>query len=511
MAFHGSSPYLPASRGASAIEALRHSRGLDHQPWWSWFVPVGWANLPFVTFALVVALATIGLIGVFTSSAAIVAYRENLSNRRVKQAKAEQAQAVPVSQTLADLDKAPAGFDDIFSLPPPPSFHSSSFLVKQLAWCMIGLVALFVLSSIDYHHYSRWTTPMFFVMIALLLAVWAPGIGKTINGANRWVGVGPVGLQPSELAKLVMVIFMANRLANERRRLHSFLKGFVPNVAILGVVAALILKEPDLGATACVGLVVVVMFFCSGMRIWHLSMLGMAALPVVALELLVPFRRARMLAFLDPDRYFHTHAWQLSQSLIAIGSGGTFGQGLGAGPQKYQFLSTAFSDFVYAVLCEETGMIAGFGIPLLFFALFIAGWMIAWRAPDLVGMLIAIGINCMFAISAFIHMFVNTGLVPTKGLTLPFISYGGTSLLINLAAAGVLLNVARQGELHRAQVPEGQTSGGPWLEELQDAPAALAPDDGPPPAMLRLRSRGTTRDIPLPLRPSGLPFRPESN
>lgn len=473
------------------------------------FIPPGWRNVTFATFAIIITLTAIGLVGVYTSSAAIVGYRENLlrSQRLAREQRSQSfTESVALSTRFDTYRQIPEGYHEIFGNIDLPSYHSSSFLWRQMMWLTLGLFALLTLSRIDYNIWKKWSGVILLGTIVLLILVFVPGIGKSINGARRWVGFGPIGLQPSELARLAVVLYFAKRLSETRRSIPHFWKGFVANMMILGVVAALILKEPDLGATACVGLIAVTMFFAAGMRLMHLALLIPAGLALLAVEMSVPFRRARLLAFLNPEEYFHTHAWQLNQSLIAIGSGGIFGTGLGAGPQKYQYLSTAFSDFVYAILSEELGLLASMGIPLLFAALFICGIYIAWNAPDFAGALIAVGITCMFTMSATIHMAVNLGLVPTKGLTLPFVSYGGTSLLINLAAAGVLINVAIQGELHRAGVAGG--NGKSWFQGSPSDELPALPDGAPTPGTLQVRRGGTTREFPLLPEP---PANPQAN
>jgi cell division protein FtsW len=492
---------IPSATGSAelnAAPALRRQLYSADAP-----MSARWLNLTFMLYAVILTLTLIGVCAVYTSSAAIVASRENKARLRREKMLAERG--IETARESRTLSGASVSVPERFAeLPKATSFHSSSFLKKQIAWALMGLVGLFVAYRINYRHWRKFAFLGLIGTVFLLLMVFVPGIGRTINGSSRWIGVGPITLQPSELAKLAMVLFMANRLTVHQHTIRRFWRGFVPHVMILGGVCLLIVKEPDLGATACVGLIVYVMLYAAGANIKHLILLAAMALPVLAMELMVPYRRARLLAFLDPEKYYRTHAWQLNQSLIAIGSGGVDGQGLGFGPQKYHFLSTAFSDFIYAVIAEETGLLGAGLIILLYLALFTIGWMIAWRAPDLNGTLIAVGITCMFTLSAFIHMFVNTGLVPTKGLTLPFVSAGGSSLFINMVAAGILMNVAKMGEIQRTF---GVVDRDQWDDDSDGTPDQTTPHDDAS-FRVRLTRGGQSREYPL---PGDLPSSPSLN
>jgi len=425
-----------------------------------------YANRTFALFFVIASLTFLGLCLVYSASAAIIAAKERRGNspawqddvdRTVGQAAwlavtamtAVERQEMP-KEGAEWLPRSSEWVEDLGEFgADTPSLHSASFLMKQMFWGALGFVALLVFYQIDYQTWRRWAPWLLGVVVILLMLVWAPGIGKRINGAARWVGFGPIRLQPSELAKMSLALFLAGVLSGKSERLRQFWRGFVPLTTLVGCVAMLILAEPDLGATVCLGTMVLVVYWVGGVPKRFLALMIVGAACVLAMELTVPYRRARLLAFLDPETYIKTHSWQLVQSLVAMGSGGLTGLGLGQGPQKYQFLSEAYTDFIYAVIGEELGLIGAFLVALGYVSLFVLGWRTAMRAPDTFGTLLAIGITSLFSVSAFIHMGVNTGLLPTKGLALPFVSYGGSSLLVNLAAGGILLNISKQAEWYR--------------------------------------------------------------
>jgi cell division protein FtsW len=472
MRLSSSSPALSPAPALVSVAAPRWTMPFAGLRQWRPFAR--YINRTFAIFFAVTGLAMFGLVMVYSASAAIVASQENrVAARRMARA----LEAAPPEER-AQLEEASHQ---------TPSYHSGSLVKKQALNAILGFAALFFCYFVDYQFWRKWAKLILAGAIILLLCVWAPVIGKKVKGASRWVDLGPLNVQPSEVAKLAMVIYLSDWMAKNRRKVRSFKKGFIPLTLTVGVVAALIVKEPDLGATACLGTISLAIFFVGGMRLNHLALLISLAACGVAAELTVPYRRARLLAFLDPDTYAQTHAWQLQQSLIAMGSGGVWGLGLGAGPQKYLFLSEASTDFVYAVVGEEFGMIGALLVAAWFAGLCWLGLATAWKAPDLFGSLMAAGITCMFGISAFIHMGVNSGLLPTKGLTLPFVSAGSSSLLVNLAAAGILMNISKQADLRSRPLSE---------DELPpDAPDASEPR---PPRVVKLRRRGQTTEGSMP-------------
>jgi cell division protein FtsW len=331
-------------------------------------------------------------------------------------------------------------------------FHDTGyFLKRQLAWLVLGLLLLHVTSRIDYAVWRRLALPMLGLSLALLVMVLIPSLGVAAKGARRWLRLGPIAFQPTEIAKLVTVIYLAAYLARKESKLAQFSGGLLPPLIVVGLVGGLVLMEPDLGTVVVIGLVMMGMVFLAGARLTHLFALALCALPVVAVLALGPgYRRRRLLTFLAPWKDASDTGFQVTQSFLAFGSGGAFGVGLGEGKQKLFFLPEAHTDFVLALVGEELGLV-GTGAIMLLFALFvIKGFRIAGRARVPFGRYLAIGITLLIGVQALINAGVVTGLLPTKGLTLPFVSYGGSSLLVSLVGVGILLSISRdrQGGRH---------------------------------------------------------------
>lgn len=328
------------------------------------------------------------------------------------------------------------------------SLPVSYFLLKQLVWVALGICAMTVLYCFDYQHLQKISTPLLIFSFALLILAFVPGIGIKVKGAYRWIGKGPIRFQPSELAKLSLIIYMATMLSKRKESLEKFSKGLLPTLLILGAFLALIVTEPDLGATVVTGLIVFVIWFVAGVRIRHLFLLVVAGFPCVgALIWMEPYRLVRLLSFVNPSNFTHTAAYQhLRQSLISVGSGGMFGLGLGKGLQKYLYLPEAHSDFIFAIICEELGFIGACGIILLYGVLIWQGIRVALKTPDFFGSLVATGIIAMIAIESMINMGVVLGCLPPKGLALPLLSYGGSSMLVTMSAIGILLNISKNKE-----------------------------------------------------------------
>lgn len=371
-------------------------------------------------------LMTTGIVMVYSSSAAIAA-REPLRRQ----------EADRLTNATAAAQK-----------PAEAAIHSPYYLKRQAIWAIIAIIALLVAYNIDYEIYRKYAIPLLAFSFFLLILVFVPGIGVERKGAHRWIGGGIFQLQASEIAKLAIIIYMARKLEERRAEVRSLLRGFLPLVGILAVFLLAIVVEPDLGTSLVIGFVVFVMWYVAGMRIVHLITLCMAAVPcTVAAILAEPYRVKRLLAFMNPEADIHNKGWQLYQSLITIGSGGAFGLGLGRGMQKYLFLSEAYTDFIFAIICEELGMIGAICIIALYVFLMVQGIRVAAHTKGLYGVLLATGITAMIGIQAFINMAVVAGLLPTKGLTLPLISYGGSSLVINAASVGILMNISRYVEI----------------------------------------------------------------
>lgn len=341
-------------------------------------------------------------------------------------------------------------------------FHDSWYYLKrQLAWLAVGLVLLHAASLVDYIWWKRLAFPLLGLIIVFLVVVLIPSIGIAANGARRWLPLGPISIQPAEMAKLISVIYLAAYLAKKGDRLQHFSTGLLPVLLVIGVISGLILLEPDLGTVVVLGLVMGGLLFIGGARLSHLSTLALSAVPIgLALVLTSGYRRQRFMAFLEPWKDASDTGFQITQSFLAFGSGGLFGVGLGESKQKLFFLPEAHTDFVLALVGEELGFV-GAGIIVLCFALFaIRGFQISTRARIPFGRYLGIGITTLIGIQALINACVVTGLLPTKGLTLPFVSYGGSSLVISMTGVGILLNISRDRQAGREETR--QQSGRGW-------------------------------------------------
>jgi cell division protein FtsW len=335
------------------------------------------------------------------------------------------------------------------------------FVKKQILWAGVGLIVMTVVSRIPYRFWQGITFPLMVLAVVGLVAVLTPALGQEINGSRRWLRIAGFSLQPSEVARLAMVIYLASYLARRRDVLHDFSRGFLPPVLTVGFLMSLIVTEPDFGTAAVMGLIAGAMMFLGGIRLRHLWGVALLGLPAVyAMVMRVDYRRERMLSFLNPWEDPTDKGFQIIQSFLALGEGGTVGAGLGEGWQKLFYLPYPHTDFIFAVIGEELGLIGTISVLVLFALVAWCGIRIAVAAPDAFGRYLAFGVTLMIVLQAQINMAVVTGLLPTKGLTLPLLSYGGTSLVANLAAAGILLNVARAGGTARAKVREEKVSRG---------------------------------------------------
>jgi len=319
------------------------------------------------------------------------------------------------------------------------------FLKRQLMWSIIGIGVMIFFMRFDYHQYIKWAPKILLGSVALLIMVLIPGIGKSVKGSSRWIDLGPLPpLQVSEIAKVSMVIYMSRFLALKNKEVKDFWKGLVPALFILGIVFGLILMEPDLGTAVTIGGTVFVMLLASGARWIHLIGLGSLSIPAVFYMIITaPYRLKRLLSFLDPWKDPLGSGFHIIQSLYALGSGGLFGLGLGRSRQKFFYLPEPGTDFIFSVLGEELGFIGTSTVILLYFVFAWRGLQIALQAEDLFGCLIAVGITTMITLQAMVNLAVVSGSMPVTGITLPFISYGGSSLVFMLAGVGILLNVSR--------------------------------------------------------------------
>jgi cell division protein FtsW len=318
------------------------------------------------------------------------------------------------------------------------------YLRQQASRALVGLVALYVLARVDYRIYARLAWPLLgATMVALLLLV-LPGteiIAPPRNGARRWLELG-FSVQPAEVAKLVLIIWTAALAAKKGERVRSLRWGLAAFVVIYLVTAFLIILQPDLSSVALIGLLCAVVLFAAGARIGHFILLGLLAVPLFWEWIrAASYRMARMVTFLQAGYDPQGAGYQLRQALIAVGSGGLFGVGYGQSAQKYYFLPEPHNDFAFAIIAEEWGWVGAATVAISVALLGYLGLRIARRAPDAFGFLLAVGLTALIVVSALIHMGVSVGLLPTTGVTLPFISYGGSNLVISLVAVGILLNI----------------------------------------------------------------------
>lgn len=317
------------------------------------------------------------------------------------------------------------------------------YVQRQTILALVGLALLFLLMNVDYHFFSFLALPGLVLSISLLVLVLL--IGKDASGVARWIRVFGFNFQPSEFTKLAMINYVALYLSTKREKTRKFFQGLLPILAFTGVQFTLIYLEPDFGTAVALVFTVLLMLFAGGAHLGQLSLVGLLSVPALAyLVGTKEYRLKRLFAFLDPWSDPTNTGWNVIQSLLAIGSGGLFGLGLGKSRQKYSYLPEHHTDFIFAVLCEELGFLGGLSVLILFFIIGWRGLRTAMRAPDLYGSLLAIGITSMIAFQAMLNIGVVTGSLPVTGIPLPFISHGGSSLLVSLAGIGILLNISRQ-------------------------------------------------------------------
>jgi cell division protein FtsW len=322
------------------------------------------------------------------------------------------------------------------------------YLKRQSVWAAIGMVAMVVCMNIDYHVWEHLSGVIMMLCIGALAAVLVPGIGHLVAGSRRWIGFGAFRVQPSEFAKLGLVIFLASYFAKAGGEVKSFFKGTVVPLGLAGVCALLVLLEPDLGTTIDILGVSWLVMMIAGVPWGTLGAVVAAAVPAVLLYAKNdPVRLRRLTSFLDPWADARDSGFHIIQSLLAIGSGGPFGVGLGMSRQKFQYLPEQHTDFIFAIIGEELGLL-GTGFVLLLYAVVGArGFRASFRAPDTFGSLLAAGITCMITLQAAMNIAVVTGSMPITGITLPLISSGGSSLLPMLAGMGILLNISRHAQV----------------------------------------------------------------
>ena len=344
-------------------------------------------------------------------------------------------------------------------------FHNPAYYFEhQLIWLALGLVLLFAAASIDYHRLRPLAWPLGVVTVVLMVLVLLPHFGVEVNGARRWLRLGPLQMQPAELAKIAAIVFMALWLERHRDRLSSLENGVVPFLALLGFTVLLVILERDLGTTLIVAGILLAQFLVAGGRKRHVLLLALIMVLCGYLFIrMEPYRLQRILAFVDPWSDPLNTGFQAIQSVVALGSGGFAGLGLGHSIQKYQWLPFAHTDFIFAIVGEETGLLGTSAVLGLFGLFAYRGYRVALKAPDAFGSLLATGVTTWIALQALINIAAVTVTLPTTGIPLPFISYGGSSLAITLLAVGILLNVSTQSEkvgwIRHASIDLGRRNG----------------------------------------------------
>jgi len=350
----------------------------------------------------------------------------------------------------------------VYSASAVTAFHdkhnSTFFLTRHAIYAALGLLAMLVVSRIDYRIFLKpWVAWGFLVVSFLGLLLCHTGIGRTINGASRWIGAGPITIQPAEAMKTALVLWLAYSLARKAEHIKSFSIGFLPHLLVPGVVMLACLLQPDFGTAVVIALLTFSLLFVAGAKLGYIMLAGIAGSTITYFLVTgSEYRLKRWIAYLDPLSHGNRFGdgYQLSQSLFGFGEGGLTGVGIGDGLQKLLFLPEAYNDFIASIIGEELGVI---GILALLAAVGFVVWrgvLVAIRARDEFGTYVALGLSVLIGLQTLANMGVAMGLLPTKGLTLPFVSYGGTSLIVGLAAVGILLNISRGATVKAAETRE---------------------------------------------------------
>ncbi len=327
-------------------------------------------------------------------------------------------------------------------------FHDSTFfLKKELLAVLIGFIAMMAAKSLPFEWYRKLVYPLFGLSLILLVLVLVPGIGSKVGGAQRWIRLGPFSFQPSEFAKVSLIFFLAYVLAKKREKIQIFLVGFVPTMVLSGLIVLLVLAGKDLGNAVVMAGTIFLLMFIAGAKPSYLITEFLLALPAFYyLVAGVGYRRQRVMAFLNPWQHERGAGFQIIQSYLAFHTGSLFGQGLGEGKQKLFYLPEAHTDFILSVIAEELGLLGTLTVLALFAVLIFRVFVIAWKAPDAFSSYLALGIGILFGLQVLMNIGVVMGLLPTKGLALPFLSYGGTGVIVSMTLIGVLLNISTRCE-----------------------------------------------------------------
>ena len=323
-------------------------------------------------------------------------------------------------------------------------FH---FILRQLFYLAVGMVLCAGLSFWDYTKLQKYTPVALAAAFFLLLLTYLPGLGVASGGAARWLRLGLLSFQPSELVKFFLIVYLASALVNKKEILADFWRGTLPILLVCGALALGILKQPDLGTSLVLGATALLMLIVGGSNLMDLFVLGLLAVRILIFQISrTPYQLRRWTAFLDPLQDRQGAGWNTVQSLIAVGSGNWFGVGLGGSRQKFAYLPQHYNDYIFAMICEERGFILAAAAVLLFALLVLRGIRLAGRVRNPFGAYLALGFSLCLGVQAAVHMLVVLGWAPAKGITLPFISYGGSSLIVSLAMLGVLLRISREAE-----------------------------------------------------------------
>ncbi len=318
------------------------------------------------------------------------------------------------------------------------------FVKMQAIFFLVGLIILYILSKLDYHIYFKYANIILLICAILLILVLIPGIGSIRNGSRSWFGIGSLGIQPSEFAKIGLIIYVSKYLTNNKKNMKSIVKGVFPILGVIGFFFAIIMLEPDFGTAMVIVLTLVVLIFTSGVNISFFVKIGLFGLVgIVGLIIAAPYRMKRIVSFLNPWSDPLGSGYQILQSLYAIGPGGLLGQGFLKSRQKYFYLPEPQTDFIFSIISEELGFLGVLIVSSLFLVIFYRGMIISLKSKDMFGKFLAFGLSFGLIIQATLNLMVVVGLIPVTGVTLPFLSYGGSSLLVSMASIGILLNISK--------------------------------------------------------------------
>ncbi|MDZ7301566.1 MAG: putative lipid II flippase FtsW [candidate division KSB1 bacterium] len=321
---------------------------------------------------------------------------------------------------------------------------SAFFLKRQLLRVAIALAIMFLIMRVDYHRILRYSPPAYWIALALLVFLLFAPASWVIRGSRRWLMLGPVQFQPSELAKFALIFYLAGNLTKTEIDIENFVDGLLPQLILIGAVVLAVVMEPDMGTALAIAAIAMIMLFVAGARLGHLFLIALGGvLSAASLLWRIAYQRGRVESFIEAMLGDAEPVWQVRQALIGLGDGGLFGVGLGQSKQKLLFLPDPFTDFVLAIVGEELGLIGTLAIILLFFMIIWRGFHIAHHAPDRCGKLTAIGVTTAIGLYALVNAGVVTHILPTTGIPLPFVSYGGSALIMNLFGIGVLLNISQ--------------------------------------------------------------------